>query len=183
MNIENERLTVKMLPFIDFTKYCSPRVDIDSKIFVKFLNLTRSNIMVFWHSFSGDVKKYSTIPPGHSLDMNTFIGHIWSFVDELTGDHLMDDRNNYYVAVERRNNAPLEHSRNSADDANNYEVIKIKTPLMNLKDLCYKAIRNELVFNNNLSVYEQLNNLPRGVLDELKVILLKGMTYAHRPDV
>uniref|UniRef100_A0A8D8S4D8 von Hippel-Lindau disease tumor suppressor n=1 Tax=Cacopsylla melanoneura TaxID=428564 RepID=A0A8D8S4D8_9HEMI len=182
MNVENERLTVKMLPFIDFTKYCSPRVDIDSKIFVKFLNLTRSNIMVFWHSFSGDVKKYSTIPPGHSLDMNTFIGHIWSFVDELTGDHLIDDRNNYYVAVERRTSAVARAEESSAN-ANSAEVIKIRTPLLNLKDLCYKSIRNELVFNNNLSVYEQLNNLPRGVLDELKVILLKGMTYAHRPDV
>lgn len=86
MNVENERITVKMLPFIDFTKYCSPTVDIDSKILMKFVNCTESSVMVYWHGFNGVMKKYCTIPPGHSLDMNTFIGHIWSFVDELTGE-------------------------------------------------------------------------------------------------
>ncbi|XP_017302809.1 von Hippel-Lindau disease tumor suppressor [Diaphorina citri] len=175
MNMENERLSLKMLPFIDFTKYCSPRVDVDSKILIRFDNLTRSSIMLFWHSFNGDIKKYSTMPPGHGLVMSTFVGHIWSFADEVTGDHLIDDNNNYYLTIQRNSNDP-----GSSNNENNCQIVKIKTPLLNLQEICYKVIRDELVFNNNVAVYEQLNLLPRNVIDELKIILLKGFHSRRR---
>jgi hypothetical protein len=90
---------------------------------------------------------------------------------------LIDDNNNYYLTIQRNSNDP-----GSSNNENNCQIVKIKTPLLNLQEICYKVIRDELVFNNNVAVYEQLNLLPRNVIDELKIILLKGMTYRQRPD-
>lgn len=161
----------KVLPFIDFTKYCSPGVDIDGQITLRFVNLTQKSIMLLWHSFTGEIKKYNTLPMGHSITMNTFVGHIWSFVDERTGDHVMDNENNYYFTVQP----------NSNENSDSCQVIKIKSPLLNLKELCYQCIRNELVFNDNQGIYEELNCLPRIIHDELRHILIKGFTYKHTP--
>lgn len=164
---------MKMLPFIDFTTYSSPQADADTKVFLKFVNLTQSSIALFWHNFTGDITKYSTILAGHSINMHTFIGHIWSFVDEATGDHLIDDQNNYYVTIQG----------NSTATSQNTQVIKIKTPLLTLKGLCYKFIRNELVSNNNMVLYEQMDCLPVIIREELRYILIKGMTYKHTPHI
>ncbi|KOC60920.1 hypothetical protein WH47_05698 [Habropoda laboriosa] len=63
--------------------------------FVKFINKTLHNVILYWIDYQGQAVSYGVLSPDDSLDINTFVTHPWIFVDQESRDScevVADDR-------------------------------------------------------------------------------------------
>lgn len=54
--------------------------------FVKFVNRTLHNVVLYWIDYQGQAVSYGALSPGDCLDIDTFVTHPWIFVDQETRD-------------------------------------------------------------------------------------------------
>ena len=67
--------------------------------FIRFVNRTKRSIDVVWVNYEGIGVHYRSLKPGHSVDVNTFVGHPWIFCDSDTGDRLVVDNKEVFEPV------------------------------------------------------------------------------------
>ena len=47
-----------------------------------FVNNATSTVYMNWHGYDGNEVAYGAIQPGETMDMNTYVTHPWSAIDE-----------------------------------------------------------------------------------------------------
>lgn len=57
--------------------------------FLRFVNRTTRTVNVTWIDYEGQSMHYKTLSPGCYVDVNTFVGHPWTFQDRDSGDMLV----------------------------------------------------------------------------------------------
>ena len=56
--------------------------------FLRFCNKSSRTVDVMWVNYEGDEVKYKTLAASEAVDVNTFVGHFWTFQDNSTGEEL-----------------------------------------------------------------------------------------------
>ena len=57
--------------------------------FLRFVNRTTRRVNVTWIDYDGRSTHYKTLSAGCCVDVNTFVGHPWTFQDRDSGDTLV----------------------------------------------------------------------------------------------
>lgn len=51
------------------------------KVRVVFINHSRNTRSLYWLDFEGHRKLYTRLKPGETYDVDSFVGHLWVFLD------------------------------------------------------------------------------------------------------
>ncbi|KAH3886585.1 von Hippel-Lindau disease tumor suppressor-like [Dreissena polymorpha] len=103
--------------------------------FVRFCNASKVIVDVFWINYEGKSVLYKRLLPYKWMDVNTFEGHPWIFLNAQTGDKMVVANNDVYFPAS---------SAQSEDD----ERLKVRTlvtitlPLYSLQECCVRAVRH-----------------------------------------
>lgn len=57
--------------------------------FVRFVNKTSYNVDTVWINYEGHRARYKTLRPDEFVDVNTYVGHPWIFLDSDTGNRMV----------------------------------------------------------------------------------------------
>ncbi|KAK3103211.1 hypothetical protein FSP39_017458 [Pinctada imbricata] len=63
---------------------------------VRFQNRTERAIDIVWLNYEGARVKYKTLQANEFVDVNTFIGHPWIFLDVETGERMVTELRDVY---------------------------------------------------------------------------------------
>ncbi|XP_068215397.1 von Hippel-Lindau disease tumor suppressor isoform X2 [Palaemon carinicauda] len=64
--------------------------------FVRFMNHTQRSVDVYWLTYQGRRQKYTTLRPGSSYKINTYVSHPWIFRDAQTKAKLVVNSEEVY---------------------------------------------------------------------------------------
>jgi von Hippel-Lindau disease tumor supressor len=64
--------------------------------FVRFRNRTQRGVDIIWLNYEGARVKYKTLYAYEFVDVNTYVGHPWIFLDVETGERLVVDLKSVY---------------------------------------------------------------------------------------
>ncbi|KAK6633140.1 hypothetical protein RUM43_012884 [Polyplax serrata] len=60
-------------------------VNYTESAYVQFQNKTNRKVDILWVNYVGDLKKYGTLQPHESVNVDTYKTHPWIFIDPETG--------------------------------------------------------------------------------------------------
>ncbi|XP_031774247.1 von Hippel-Lindau-like protein isoform X2 [Apis florea] len=134
--------------------------------FVKFVNRTLHNVVLYWIDYQGQAVSYGALSPGDCLDIDTFVTHPWIFVDQETRDRYTVNQRDVFFPEPwfaryrdlRRSELPQRHERTS---------VYITLPVYTLRELSLRAIKRRLTHDRQAF---QLD-IPRSLQYELATML------------
>ncbi|CAL7952191.1 unnamed protein product [Xylocopa violacea] len=126
-----------------------------NRVFVKFVNRTLHDVVLYWIDYQGRAVNYGTLRYNESLDIDTFVTHPWIFVDRDTHDRYVVDNEDVFF--------PKPMSRCAR--ARRYVCITL--PMFTLRRLSLRAIRQRLTHKRQAL---QLD-IPRCLQQELASML------------
>ncbi|CAK9797311.1 von Hippel-Lindau disease tumor suppressor [Anthophora plagiata] len=138
--------------------------------FVKFINKTLHNVILYWIDYQGQAVSYGVLSPDDSLDINTFVTHPWIFVDQETRDRYTANQQNVFFpepwfAKYRRLRS--QHSRSELPQRPERTNVYITLPVYTLRELSLRAIKRRLTHDRQAF---QLD-IPRSLQYELATML------------
>lgn len=138
--------------------------------FVKFINKTLHNVILYWIDYQGQAVSYGVLSPDDSLDINTFVTHPWIFVDQETRDRYTVNQQNVFFpepwfAKYRRLRS--QHSRSELPQRPERTNVYITLPVYTLRELSLRAIKRRLTHDRQAF---QLD-IPRSLQYELATML------------
>lgn len=138
----------------------------DQRSFVKFINRTQRNVVLYWIDYQGQAISYGMLSPGDCLDINTFVTHPWIFVDNETTDRFMVNEKDVFFPEPwlRRNELPERCERTD---------VYITLPVYTLREMSLKAIKRCLKHDRHAF---QLD-IPRSLQYELAAMLPRTVDY------
>lgn len=76
--------------------------------FVRFVNSTNRKVDVVWLNYEGQGIRYKSLDPHKYVDVNTFVGHPWTFRDSETGQKMVVQLKEIYrpIGWDRREGWP-----------------------------------------------------------------------------
>ncbi|XP_039276280.1 uncharacterized protein LOC111058866 isoform X2 [Nilaparvata lugens] len=100
---------------------------------VRFYNVTQQQIEVLWINFAGRLQRYVTLEGDASVDVNTYVNHLWVFRDTFTHtEYLADGQLLFHVTPSTH---PCPYFR---------RLVRITYPLLTLSEIAANATRAEL---------------------------------------
>uniref|UniRef100_UPI00383BD0EA von Hippel-Lindau n=1 Tax=Apis mellifera TaxID=7460 RepID=UPI00383BD0EA len=134
--------------------------------FVKFVNRTLHNVVLYWIDYQGQAVSYGALSPGDCLDIDTFVTHPWIFVDQETRDRYTVNQKDVFFPEPwfaryrdlQRSELPQRHERTS---------VYITLPVYTLRELSLRAIKRRLTHDRQAF---QLD-IPRSLQYELATML------------
>ncbi|OAD54125.1 Von Hippel-Lindau disease tumor suppressor [Eufriesea mexicana] len=136
------------------------------KSFVRFINKTLHNVILYWMDYQGQAVSYGVLAPDDCRLIDTFDKHPWVFVDQETGDrYVANQRDVFFPDPWFGKNRSLEHSETPVK----YERtdVYITLPVYTLRDLSLRAIRQCLTHDQQAFQLE----IPRSLQLELADML------------
>lgn len=81
-----------------FQRQQRPLRSIESRIhsYVRFINRTQRSVDVFWLNYAGERQKYTTLNPGDTYKLNTYVTHPFIFRDAETSAKLIINSDEVY---------------------------------------------------------------------------------------
>ncbi|XP_017794975.1 PREDICTED: von Hippel-Lindau disease tumor suppressor [Habropoda laboriosa] len=141
--------------------------------FVKFINKTLHNVILYWIDYQGQAVSYGVLSPDDSLDINTFVTHPWIFVDQESRDRYTVNQQNvffpepWFAKYRRlRNQNPPRELPQRPERTNVY----ITLPVYTLRELSLRAIKRRLTHDRQAF---QLD-IPRSLQYELATMLSRN---------
>lgn len=64
--------------------------------FVRFMNRTQRGVDIVWLNYEGARVKFKTLSAYEFVDVNTYVGHPWIFLDMETGERLVVNLKSVY---------------------------------------------------------------------------------------
>ena len=68
--------------------------------FVRFVNKTTYNVDTIWINYEGQRSRYKTLRPNEFVDVNTYVGHPWIFLDADTGNRMVVQMKEVFESTE-----------------------------------------------------------------------------------
>ncbi|CAO1329786.1 unnamed protein product [Diamesa hyperborea] len=148
---------------------------LDSEIrgFVNFINVTQRTVDVCWMNYSGKPIHYTSILPGASAFVNTYVTHPWIFTCKNSGERMCVDGKKVFMPE-----AWLKFIIRAADGSMSVgrQHTKIHYPLRSLKNSCEWSIISSMV-----KQIDDINKLeiPKSLKQDLEATFLELLNYNH----
>ncbi|CAC5367333.1 VHL [Mytilus coruscus] len=123
--------------------------------FLRFVNKTSYNVDIVWINYEGHRARYRTLRPNEFVDVNTYVGHPWIFIDSDTGNRMVVQMKEVFE--------PTEGWKPEDNVQPQRKVYNITIPLYPLKERCLQYL-SQIVKQENI---EELD-LPRNILTDLE---------------
>ncbi|XP_062622361.1 von Hippel-Lindau disease tumor suppressor-like [Saccostrea cucullata] len=122
---------------------------------VRFKNRTERGVDIIWLNYEGARVKYKTLQAYEFVDVNTYVGHPWIFLDVESGERLVVDLKSVYEPTTGwvPSQWPIKPVR---------KVVNITIPIYSLKDSCIRFFKKHLPKNNINKL-----DLPTSLLQEM----------------
>ncbi|XP_048777014.1 von Hippel-Lindau disease tumor suppressor-like [Ostrea edulis] len=107
--------------------------------FVRFMNRTQRGVDIVWLNYEGARVKFKTLSAYEFVDVNTYVGHPWIFLDMETGERLVVNLKSVYEPTTGWVPGHWPPVR---------KVVNITIPIYSLKDSCIRFFRRHLPKKN-----------------------------------
>lgn len=121
---------------------------------IRFYNRTERGVDIIWLNYEGARVKYKTLQSYEFVDVNTYVGHPWIFLDVESGERLVVDLKSVYEPTTGWVPGQWPPIR---------KVVNITIPIYSLKDSCIRFFRKHLP-KDKLDILD----LPGSLLQEMK---------------
>lgn len=123
--------------------------------FVRFVNKTSYNVDTVWINYEGQRAKYKTLRPNEFVDVNTYVGHPWIFVDSDTGNRMVVQMKEVFESTD---------GWKPADNVSpQRKVYNITIPMYPLKERCLQYL-TKIIKQENIEALD----LPRNIQSDLE---------------
>ncbi|RZF37393.1 hypothetical protein LSTR_LSTR013367 [Laodelphax striatellus] len=100
---------------------------------VRIYNATRQEVDVLWVNFTGHLQLYATLSEGTSVDINTFVNHVWVFRDTNTETRFLANGELLFRVRSVRHPCPAFR-----------QLVRITYPILTLREVACIATRSFL---------------------------------------